>query len=133
MKKILFCLIPFFLFAKIGFYEPWGKDHNLKYKTEKKEKKTNLSIMTKAANQVILFHQKVLSPTTGPRSSYRPTSSRYMQLAMQNYGFFRGYIMGCDRLLRENKEPWIYRKIIINNVEYKYDDPLLKEKYIISR
>jgi len=131
MKNLIFIffILPFFLFAKLGFNEPWGKDCDLKYKTEKKENKNKPSILTKAATQVILFHQKVISPTTGPRSSFRPTSSRYMQLAMQRYGFFKGYLMGCDRLLRENKEPWVYRKLIINNIEYKYD-PAIDKKYI---
>ena len=134
MKKILliFFLIPFFLFAQSGYVEPWGKDFDLKYQPEKKENKQKPSILTKAANQVILFHQNYISPTTGPRSSFRPTSSKYMQLAMQRYGFFKGFIMGCDRLLRENKEPWVYKKIIIDNIEYKYD-PAINKKYITLR
>ena len=53
---------------------------------------------------VIDFHQKVISPVDGPRSHFRPSSSQYMRQAMHNYGFFKGYIMGCDRLLRENSE-----------------------------
>jgi uncharacterized protein len=129
--KTLFLLnlIPFFLFAKSGYYEPWGKDSDLKYTIQKKEKKNKPSILTKAATGIIIFHQKFLSPTTGPRSSYRPSSSRYMQLAMQRYGFLKGYLMGCDRLLRENKENWVYRKVVIDKIEYKYD-PALDKKYI---
>ncbi len=125
----LLSFIPLLIFGNCGYNEPWGKDSDLKYKIQNKEKKNNPSILTKAATQVILFHQKVLSPTTGPRSSFRPTSSRYMQLAMQRYGFLKGYLMGCDRLLRENKEPWVYRKVIIDNIQYKYD-PALDKKYI---
>lgn len=130
MKKLfLLAIVPFFLFAKAGFEDPWGKDSTLKIKYEKKEEKKQSSLLTKGATQIILFHQRVLSPTTGPRSSYRPTSSRYMQLAMQRYGFLKGYLMGCDRLLRENKEPWVYRKVVIDNVEYKFD-PAVNKKYI---
>lgn len=131
MKKIffLFSLIPIFLLAKGGFNEPWGKDSDLLIKDQIVEKKKQPSLLTKGATHIILFHQKVLSPTTGPRSSYRPTSSRYMQLAMQRYGFLKGYLMGCDRLLRENKEDWVYRKVVIDNVEYKFD-PAFEKKYI---
>ncbi|NGX56136.1 MAG: putative membrane protein insertion efficiency factor [Candidatus Anoxychlamydiales bacterium] len=118
--------LPSFIFSK-GYIEPWGKDSNLKI-TEKKEKRKS-SFLTKAFDKVIVFHQKVLSPVDGPRSHFRPTSSRYMQLAMQRYGFFKGYIMGCDRLLRENKEAWVYRKIVIDNIEYKFD-PAFENKYI---
>jgi hypothetical protein len=28
---------------------------------------------------------------------------------MQRHGFLKGYLMGCDRLTRENKERWVYR------------------------
>lgn len=130
MKKIIliFFFIPIFIYAEKGFYEPWGKDSDLKFVSSKEEKKNNSSIFTKAATKVIKFHQNFLSPTTGPRSSFRPTSSKYMELAMQRHGFLKGYLMGCDRLLRENKEPWVYKKILINNVEYKFD-PASDKKY----
>jgi putative component of membrane protein insertase Oxa1/YidC/SpoIIIJ protein YidD len=115
------------LCAKCIYEEPWGKDSNLKYKTKTEQK--NNSILTKIADKIILFHQKILSPVDGPRSHFRPTSSRYMQLAMQRYGFFKGYIMGCDRLLRENKDKWIYQTITIDKMEYKFD-PAKEDKFI---
>jgi putative component of membrane protein insertase Oxa1/YidC/SpoIIIJ protein YidD len=128
MKKfILLLIIPIAVFSKYGYVEPWGKDSNLQYKTQK-ENKANQSALTKIADKIILFHQKVLSPADGPRSHFRPTSSRYMQLAMQRYGFFKGYIMGCDRLLRENKDKWIYQTITIDGTEYKFD-PARENKY----
>ena len=37
--------------------------------------------------------------------------------------------MGCDRLLRENSDPWVYRKVMIGNTEYKFD-PATDNKYI---
>lgn len=121
--KVFFLLLIFFLslFSHPGYFEPWGKDSDLiQRKTQKKEKSSS-SIFTLAADKVIQFHQKVLSPVDGPRSHFRPTSSRYMQLAMQKYGFLRGYVMGCDRLLRENDEPWVYRTVTIDGKTYKYD------------
>jgi putative component of membrane protein insertase Oxa1/YidC/SpoIIIJ protein YidD len=75
------------------------------------------------ARQVILFHQKVISPTDGPRSHFRPCSSQYMKLCMMKHGFTKGFLMGCDRLLRENKDPWIYRKVVIDGKLIKYDPP----------
>lgn len=133
MKKFIFLFfIPLFIFAKTGFNEPWGKDSDLKFVSSKNIKHNNPSLLTKGATKIIKFHQNFLSPTTGPRSSFRPTSSRYMELAMQRYGFLKGYLMGCDRLLRENKEEWVYRKIVIDNIKYKYD-PALNKKYIILK
>lgn len=128
MKKILLLVIfPLVVFS-YSFEEPWGKDSNLTYLPKKKEAEPKLSVLTQIAHKIIIFKQKVISPVDGPRSSFRPTSSRYMQLAMKRYGFFKGYIMGCDRLLRENDEKWFYRTISINGVDYKYD-PAVTDKY----
>ncbi|MFA6118427.1 MAG: membrane protein insertion efficiency factor YidD [Parachlamydiales bacterium] len=131
MKNLFFFLlmIPIFIFAKNFYIEPWGKDCDLLQTSKKNNEEKKSSILSKAADKVIIFHQKVISPVDGPRSHFRPTSSRYMQLAIQRYGFFKGYIMGCDRLLRENNEPWVYKKITIDNIEFKYD-PASDKKYI---
>ena len=51
-----------------------------------------------------------------------------MQLAMQRYGFLKGFIMGCDRLLRENDEEWVYRTVEIDGRRFKYD-PAKTDKY----
>ena len=134
--KLLFYLgmfaLPLMLSAR--FEEPWGKDCDLKYVSEEenakknKDKNKKSSVLGKAANAVIVFHQKVLSPIDGPRSHFRPSSSRYMQLAIKRYGFFRGYLMGCDRLLRENGEKWVYRTISNEGGSFKYD-PAVSDKF----
>jgi hypothetical protein len=81
------------------------------------------------ADAVIRFHQEVISPVDGPRSHYRPSSSQYMHQAMHRYGFLKGFIMGCDRLLRENDEEWVYRTIQDNDGKiFKYD-PAKANKY----
>lgn len=115
-------LLPLSVFAH--YSEPWGKDSTLKAPTELAQKKPQ-SIGTKIAGLVIDFHQNVISPVDGPRSHFRPSSSQYMRQAMYNYGFFKGYIMGCDRLLRENSEEWVYRTIEENGNTYKYDPATL--------
>lgn len=105
--------------ASMGFVEPWGKDASLKVR--KKQESTKDPIMTKVAEKVILFHQNVISPVDGPRSHFRPTSSRYMLLSIKKHGFLKGYLKGCDRLLRENSDDWVYRTIIVDGKAYKYD------------
>jgi len=125
----LCCSTAFSLFA--SYQEPWGKDSDL-IPTQKKavqEKKANPAM--KMANSVISFHQNHLSPTTSARSSYRPSSSRYMELSIKRYGFLKGYIMGCDRLMRENDEEWVYRTVEIGGKIYKFD-PAHIDKYLIS-
>lgn len=123
---VIICFAP--LFGEVGFVEPWGKDEQLIHKKSRipplPEKK---GVMTRLSEYVILFHQNILSPVDGPRSHFRPTSSRYMLLAMRRYGFLKGYIMGCDRLLRENKEEWVYRKVVIDGEEFKWDPTFSKQ------
>ena len=110
-----------------GYFEPWGKDTELLH-PPKATVQENTSIGVKIADLVIRFHQEVISPVDGPRSHFRPSSSQYMIQAMHNYGFFKGFIMGCDRLLRENDEEWCYRTIQEDGKVFKYD-PALENKY----
>jgi uncharacterized protein len=123
MKCALFFSLVFLsLFARGGYFQPWDKDGSLSIKerlTEEMPFEDKLGV--KAMEKVILFHQNVISPVDGPRSHFRPTSARYMLLAMRRYGFFKGAVLGFDRLMRENKEEWVYRTRVINDVEYKWD------------
>ncbi|MCH9621309.1 MAG: putative membrane protein insertion efficiency factor [Chlamydiia bacterium] len=117
---IFFCVCT--LYADVGYHPPWGKDGEI-------IKKTTLSTappkrydpLSKSVENIILFHQNILSPVDGPRSHFRPTSSRYMLLAIRRHGFIKGAIKGFDRLIRENKDPWVYRTIEIDGTKYKWD------------
>ncbi len=91
---------------------PWGKDADL---CQPKPVETPLppqSVVQKVARAMIRFHQEVISPADGPRSNYYPTSSSYTLQAIERYGFVDGFLLGCDRLMRENQEPWLYPTII---------------------
>jgi len=123
LSKIVLLLLPLSLYALPGFHEPWGKDSDLKVKEVSIEEETSLSLPVKLAHKVILFHQNVISKVDGPRSHFRPTSSRYMYHAMRRYGFTKGFIKGCDRLIRENDDEWVYRTVNINGTVYKWDPP----------
>lgn len=109
---------------RAGYFEPWGKDGGMKVekkKTTKYDVPKNKSLLVYGMEKVVDFHQNVISPVDGPRSHFRPTSSRYMLLSMKRHGFVKGFIMGCDRLLRENSDPWVYRKKEIDGKVYKWD------------
>lgn len=114
------------LLAHPGYFEPWGKDAGLKPAANPTPEE-KLSIATRFADAVIWFHQEVISPVDGPRSHYRPSSSQYMSQAMHNYGFLKGFLMGCDRLIRENDEEWVYRTIQYEGKIYKYDPAKLNK------
>ncbi len=121
------CLLASFLIANPGYFEPWGNDSDLNLPAPLKQEE-KVSLATKIADLVIRFHQEVISPVDGPRSHFRPSSSQYMQQAIHNYGFIKGFLMGCDRLLRENDEEWVYRKTQYEGKVYKYD-PAKQNKY----
>ena len=120
LSRCLLLLFSSTLIAHPGYFEPWGKDAGLK-PAPAPISREEPSILAKIVDAVILFHQEVISPVDGPRSHYRPSSSQYMQQAIHTYGFIRGYIMGCDRLLRENDEEWVYRTIQYEGRTLKYD------------
>ena len=105
----------------MGYVEPWGKDSDLIKKRDENTLPVRKNPLIKLAEYVILFHQNIISPVDGPRSHFRPTSSRYMLVAMKRYGIIKGYIKGCDRLLRENSDEWVYRTKVIDGKLYKWD------------
>ncbi len=120
-RLIILCSF-FSLFAAPGYFEPWGKDAALiKKRTLSTDPPKRFDPLTKASEAIILFHQNILSPVDGPRSHFRPTSSRYMLHSIKRHGFLKGAIKGFDRLIRENNDPWVYRTITINNTIYKWD------------
>lgn len=116
-KLLLFSVC---IYGTIGYEEPWGKDADLHYPTPSTPQ-ASTSIPVWLAEQLIRFHQQVLSPVDGPRSHFHPSSSQYMALAMQKYGFLKGFYLGCDRLLRENDDAWVYRNIEVDNRILKHN------------
>ncbi len=118
--KLLLILLPALLHAMPGYIEPWGKDADLKI-PKVEEPPPTPSLGVRLAEQVILFHQNVISPVDGPRSHFRPSSSAYMLQSIKKHGLITGFWMGCDRLMRENSDQWVYRKIEEDGKIYKYD------------
>lgn len=118
----LLLLLPALLFSLPGYHEPWGKDADLHYNPPQPEPPPP-SIPGQLMLYLIAFHQNYITHVDGPRSHFKPSSSNYMKLAIQKHGFFKGYIMGCDRLMRENGDNWVYRTAIIDGKRWKIDPP----------
>lgn len=92
---------------------PWGKDADLAHtrvQTQPLHQQNNLGVFL--SRLIIKFHQEVISPADGPRSHYIPSSSQYTLDAINKYGFFKGWAYGCDRLMRENDDPWVYKEVL---------------------
>src|SRR5579862_2830273 len=114
-------ILPLSLYARPGYFTPWGKDAELRIPPPQEEKIPSRSLQVRCAETIIHFHQNVLSPVDGPRSHFRPSSSNYMLDAIHKYGFLQGFIMGCDRLMRENSDAWCYKNIEVEGKLYKYN------------
>lgn len=125
MHRLFFCLFLWILFAPLHA-DPWGKDADLVQKKvvchEQPPPVCRTPILGAFSDIMINFHQNVISPADGPRSHYYPSSSQYTKDAMAKYGFFKGFILGCDRLMRENPENWVYPTVVRpDGTVMKYD------------
>lgn len=114
-------LLPITLSASAGYHLPWGKDADVELVRPTTPPPPSHSLGVQIAEQVIHFHQTVLSPVDGPRSHFRPSSSNYMKQAMQKHGFCLGFIMGCDRLMRENSDAWVYKTVEDDGKLFKHN------------
>jgi putative component of membrane protein insertase Oxa1/YidC/SpoIIIJ protein YidD len=89
--------------------QPWGIDCELSMPLKKAEIPIEAhSFSSRICLSMIRFFQQHISPIDGPRSSYFPTSSQYTLLAIKKYGVMKGVALGCDRLMRENADTWVY-------------------------
>ena len=124
---LFLAFVPLCQAQMLAYQEPWGKDSGMKI-AQASAQAERPSLPVEIAHSIIRFHQQVISPVDGPRSHFRPSSSEYMKQAMSRYGFIRGYFMGCDRLLRENSDEWVYRTVEDDGKIFKYD-PAFLNKY----
>ncbi len=110
-NKARICLLLMCVISTSGFATivPWGKDADIvmiKSRTETSAPEhCKTPLLGAIGEAVITFHQTQITQCDGPRSNFRPSSSQYMLDAMRKYGFFQGFSMGCDRLMRENGDP----------------------------
>jgi uncharacterized protein len=94
--------------------DPWGKDADLCHKEAVASSPQVAQVIPGVdwiTSKMIHFHQEIISPADGPRSHFMPSSSQYTLDAIARYGFFRGFLLGCDRLMRENSDDWVYNKV----------------------
>jgi len=130
MKRVcvIFLIIVIPLFSEVGYVQPWGKDAILASSPPLSLPVQKDGFLAYISLQIINFHRNVLSPVDGPRSHFRPSSSKYMFQAIKTYGVIKGVIMGCDRLLRENREEWVYQVVNDQGKLYKWDPPYSSSK-----
>lgn len=108
--------------------DPWGKDADLAHTKASCTAETpnccKTPLIGPLAEALIGFHQDIISPADGPRSHYLPSSSQYTLESMRRYGFVTGFFMGCDRLMRENDEIWVYKTHLLPSGKTIKVDPV---------
>ena len=110
-------LVSFLISIAIFAEEPWGIDASLVTKPVFKPVSTCFS----PSLYLIRFHQRILSEADGPRSHFFPSSSEYTRQAIVMWGAGMGTVLGCDRLMRENNEQWLYRVKKVRAGPLKWD------------
>ena len=100
---------------------PWGIDSELSSLTREdiQSQRPKQHPAQSACGAMIRFFQNYIGPIDGPRSSFYPTSSQYALEAIQKYGVFHGIALGCDRLMRENRDVWVYERTQDYGIERK--------------
>lgn len=73
---------------------------------------------------VFRFYQAVVSPVDGDRCHMRPSCSSYTAEAVVKHGWFLGWILGCDRLIRCGGDEANVSAILVEGEERVVEDPL---------
>lgn len=72
----------------------------------------------------IRFFQEIISPVDGPRCHSYPTCSTYARQSVAAHGAFMGWIMTCDRLMRDGRDDnHLLPRIRVGSHDYA-DDPV---------
>ena len=70
------------------------------------------------------FYKQVISPVSGGRCPSLPTCSTYSAEAFKKHGFFIGWMMTVDRLIREGTEEARISPLIYQDERWKILDPV---------
>ena len=85
-------------------------------------------VLERLASAPVLFYQRFMGPSWGPRCAYYPSCSLYALLALHKHGAVVGTIMTFDRLQHEADEAK-YAPPILAGEEIKLYDPLVNNDY----
>lgn len=80
-------------------------------------KTTNMQLST----MMIDWYKAHIAPLNILGCDYYPSCSQYTKQAIQKHGFIKGWLLGCDRLLRCNSDHWIYPQIQVDGEIKKYN------------
>lgn len=73
---------------------------------------------------LLTFYRDVISPVDGDRCPMIPSCSAYAAEGVSRHGWFMGWIMACDRLIRCGGDEFDHSEIILQGEEHYCVDPL---------
>jgi uncharacterized protein len=80
-----------------------------------------ISTSSKVGVKMIDWYKTNISTLNFTHCSFYPTCSQYTKQSILKYGLVKGWIMGCDRLMRCSHELWIYPEVKVDGELKKYD------------
>lgn len=89
-----------------------------------RKEKTGASTGGGPAGSVLSFYKNRISSFDGNRCPMYPTCSAYSGQAFKKHGFFLGWIMTCDRLMRCGRDELSLAPRIIVDGRIRCHDPL---------
>lgn len=104
------------------FADPWGKDSEMTAATPIHTEECPCAPGQWLGEKLVIFYQNHISAVGGTLCHFRPSCSEYTKQAIQKQGFVKGVLAGFDRLMRDNKEGWIYDTVEECNRTYKKDE-----------
>lgn len=82
---------------------------------------TQKTVSVKLSTSMIDWYKAHVSPLNVMGCDYYPSCSQYTKEAIEKYGFFKGWLLGCDRLMRCNSDDWVYAKIEVDGEVKKFN------------
>lgn len=70
-----------------------------------------------------MYVWKFISAADGDRCAMTPSCSAYAAESIRSYGFFEGYLMACDRLIRCGRDELNHSPIIKTGDDHLCLDP----------
>lgn len=116
MKKIIIVcgMLIFFIGTAIPV---WGDDHESS-KNSNNRPEFNLGYLLAS------FYKTIISPVDGDRCPSLPSCSTYSAEAFKKHGFFIGWMMTVDRLIREGSEEATISPLVYQDGKLKILDPV---------
>lgn len=78
----------------------------------------------KTTFSLIKFYQTYISPVDGDRCPMTPSCSQYTKDAIEKHGLIKGWVMGCDRVVRCGRDTCKHVPSVKTGDSIQYHDPV---------